>query len=300
MGEDSAPALSAEAIASHSLGSTPNQVPQTAHRIDLLRGFDPTIAAADNASSPILSPSSRVLEIGCGQGDTTAILASLAPKGHIDAVDPAPKSYGAPFTLGQAQDHLSKSYPNITWHQATPESFLSSTTETWDAALLVHSTWYLPSPSALLSILESLVGRTPTLCIAEYSLRASETSAHPHVLAAMTRGAWNLNGRPNQANIRCPLSPKAIVDVAVKAGWKLLREEVVVPAQELQDGRWEVGDLISGFEKEVASAGGGEAADAVAAVALAGIEATRAAVDVIGGLSNVRTMDVWTGVFVTG
>lgn len=37
----------------------------------------------------------RVLEIGCGQGDCTAVLADrVGPNGHVTGVDPGPLDYG--------------------------------------------------------------------------------------------------------------------------------------------------------------------------------------------------------------
>ncbi|MEV6669497.1 methyltransferase domain-containing protein [Streptomyces sp. NPDC051162] len=43
----------------------------------------------------------RVLEVGCGQGDMTAVLAeAVGPQGRVVAVDIADSSYGTPVTLG--------------------------------------------------------------------------------------------------------------------------------------------------------------------------------------------------------
>ena len=42
-----------------------------------------------------ITPGSRVLEIGCGQGDCTTVLAdAVGPDGHVDAVDPGAPDYG--------------------------------------------------------------------------------------------------------------------------------------------------------------------------------------------------------------
>jgi predicted methyltransferase len=42
-----------------------------------------------------IKPGSRVLEIGCGQGDCTAVLATaVGENGHVTALDPAPPDYG--------------------------------------------------------------------------------------------------------------------------------------------------------------------------------------------------------------
>ncbi|MBB2480858.1 hypothetical protein H5P36_11700 [Bacillus sp. APMAM] len=47
----------------------------------------------------------RILEIGCGQGDTTAALAdAVGVNGNVVAMDVASPDCGAPLTLGQATD----------------------------------------------------------------------------------------------------------------------------------------------------------------------------------------------------
>jgi hypothetical protein len=55
---------------------------QLQHRIDLVQYWD-------------IKPGSRVLEIGCGQGDTTLVLAdAVGEEGHVDAIDPGAPDYG--------------------------------------------------------------------------------------------------------------------------------------------------------------------------------------------------------------
>lgn len=57
-------------------------VPQFQHRLSL-------------ASHWHILPGSQVLELGCGQGETTLVLAHLVgPTGGVIAVDPAPPDYG--------------------------------------------------------------------------------------------------------------------------------------------------------------------------------------------------------------
>lgn len=50
-----------------------------------------------------ITPGSRVLELGCGQGDCTTVLAdAVGLDGHIDAVDPGAPDYGtyiSPYTI---------------------------------------------------------------------------------------------------------------------------------------------------------------------------------------------------------
>lgn len=58
------------------------QLTQTTHRIRLVSQFN-------------IQPGDKVLEIGCGQGDCTAVLASVVgPEGHVTALDPGPLDYG--------------------------------------------------------------------------------------------------------------------------------------------------------------------------------------------------------------
>ena len=60
--------------------------PQAQYRRDLVANWPITVGA-------------RVLELGCGQGDTTVALAgAVGETGHIDAVDPGPLDYGASET----------------------------------------------------------------------------------------------------------------------------------------------------------------------------------------------------------
>ena len=52
----------------------------------------------------------RILEIGCGQGDTTAVLAYLVgDTGFVHGIDIAPASYGSPVTVGDSANYLMKS-----------------------------------------------------------------------------------------------------------------------------------------------------------------------------------------------
>lgn len=77
--------LDAQAIASLSLqtDSSPDvQLGQTEHRINLIKSWDITVGE-------------HILELGCGQGDCTAALATaVGEEGKVVAVDPASLNYG--------------------------------------------------------------------------------------------------------------------------------------------------------------------------------------------------------------
>lgn len=141
--------------------STPES--QTAHRLDILEG--------------LIVPSTKILEIGCGQGDCTTALASFVGLGHVDAIDPAPHSYGSPETLGEAQARILASDvgSRIAFHQSGPIDFLKDVPDgAYDVAVFVHSSWYFSSPDELKDTFAMLRGKAKRLCIAEYGLSASQ------------------------------------------------------------------------------------------------------------------------------
>lgn len=80
--------LDAASIARFSIHDPANfslQESQTLHRLVLLQHWN-------------IKTGSKILELGCGQGDCTAVLASaVGEEGKVIAVDPAELDYGTPF-----------------------------------------------------------------------------------------------------------------------------------------------------------------------------------------------------------
>ncbi|POS68534.1 hypothetical protein DHEL01_v213072 [Diaporthe helianthi] len=301
------PISAAAKIASYQL-TPPNglaiEEAQAAHRINILNSWGPDV----------IKPGSKVLEIGCGQGNCTAVLAeAVGPTGHIHAYDPAPLDYGAPFTLGEAHHHIMKSEvgdritfisqrPWETEGTSQPEQALeTSHLQQWDVIVLAHCVWYFKGRDELSNILKHLKSRvTPggRVCIAEYALHATEQAAWPHVLAALAQGTLQaLRSEGNSDNIQVPLSPRQIKALAHDQGWNLERETTLVPEEGLLDGSWETGSVASQeFVREL-----GRAVPQENWKSHAMLEAMRAsvlsAVEAAGGVKKTRTMDVWTGVF---
>lgn len=268
------------------------ELSQAEHRVRLLQAWHPTIVAG-----------TRVLELGCGQGTCTqALVEAVGETGHVDAVDPGSLDYGAPFTLGQAQGHLSAGPvgSRITWHQADPVAFLEqSSSKTWDVAVLAHCIWYFESPEVLGAILKALKGRATTLCVAEYAFHASNLEAVPHVLSTLTRATLEAH-RPvgsSSENIQTPLTPATIKQIASENGWTVQKESNVVPDAALDDGRWETGTVLG--KKFLQTAGENIKDQRVMAVLQSARDAVVTAVEGIGGAKKVRTMDVWTAAFVS-
>lgn len=298
------PLSSAEKIASYQL-LPPNglaiEVAQATHRMNLLNSW----------GLDVIKPGSRVLEIGCGQGNCTAVLAeAVGPTGHVDAFDPAPPDYGAPFTLAEAQKHISESEigGRITWHRNKPwepavagSGGSSETDQKWDVVVLVHCVWYFKGRDELSSILGNLkskINPDGKVCIAEYALHATEKAAWPHVLAAMAQGTLQaLRSEESSENIQTPLSPQQIKLLARDQAWNLDQEAILIPGEGLLDGSWEAGSVASKYfleELEQAVPREDWRSDAMLKAMHASV---LSAVEAIGGVKKTRTMDVWTGVF---
>jgi len=145
--------------------------PQAQYRVDILANWPITTGA-------------RVLELGCGQGDSTVALAeAIGETGHVDAVDPGSLDYGtsetchtssttliiypgSPETLGHAHDRISAGPlgRRISWIQAEPLAFLSANpgAPRYDVAVLAHSLWYFSSPALILETLRLDPGNAPS------------------------------------------------------------------------------------------------------------------------------------------
>lgn len=263
---------------------------QTQHRLELLKQWG-------------VSSGEKVLELGCGQGDCTTVLAAaVGEQGKVVAVDPADLSYGSPYTLGQAQGHISQSPlgKQIEWVQQSPENYLASLStgdlKVFDATVLAHCLWYFSSPSLILSTFRAIRQHSKRLFLAEWSLVATHPSAQPHVLAALTQAALECRKSKSISNVRTVLSPKRFTELALAAGWQLESETRVQAGEGLLDGQWEVSACLStSFEKQLEEYVSDERERGVVLALRDACEVSLEGVH--GGREGVRGMDVWVARF---
>lgn len=135
-------------------GSSDIQRVQSAHRYKLAKFWN-------------IQEGDRVLEIGCGQGDTTAVLAYLVgEKGFIHGVDIAPPDYGSPITVGASAAYLKNSRLGKQIKMDFGVDILSSETDfpegSFDIIVLSQCSWYMKSLEELHE--SQKMGETVMLC----------------------------------------------------------------------------------------------------------------------------------------
>jgi len=149
----------------------------------------------------------------------------------------------------------------------------------FQAAIFSHCLWYFPSKEAIKSAFLALrEAKVEQLAVAEWSLRVSRLEAIPHLLAVLMQGI----DVDEEANVRLPISPISIMEIAKDAGWKLSQQRII-SSPEMQDANWEVGTALAmKSEKDIVKSH---------------LHALQSSIAAIGDENHVRTMDVWVAVF---
>jgi SAM-dependent methyltransferase len=198
---------------------------------------------------------SKVLEIGCGQGDTTAVLAFLVEeKGFVHGIDIASPEYGSPLTLGESINYLKKSPIGNRIIIDFEMDILSPTIEFpekyFDLIVLSHSSWYLKSAEELQDILKKLRGWGNKLCFAEWDTRIQSVEQYPHFLSVLIQAQYECFKTTSLSNVRTLFTPNDIKDIAESAGWTIIAEKSI-NSPELQDGKWEIEQVLTNFHEEL-------------------------------------------------
>lgn len=201
----------------------------------------------------------RLLEIGCGQGDMTAVLARVVgPLGHVVAVDIADPSYGAPQTLRDATDRLLSSTmgDRMEFHfefDALDPPF-DFEADSFDWVVMVHSSWYFASADQLEKTLRQVLRWGRRLCFVEWDLEPRSLEQVPHMLAALIQGQAEAYKAKSIANIRTPLTQSQTLATLVRSGWNPASVSRI-ETMELQDASWEIAATLADTADEAMALG---------------------------------------------
>ena len=200
-----------------------------------------------------VAPGERILEIGCGQGDTTAVLAAAGAT--VLAVDPGDPGYGAPLTLGEAARHLAASDlgPQIEFRLGFDPLAAGFPDDAFDAVAMAHCAWYFPSVDRLRETLRAARPWARRLLFSEWD-PSPGPDALAHLLAVIVEGQVEAYKPVSESNVRTPLSRARVIGLVEEAGWRIVREGMV-DSSRLDDGLWEVGACLASSAEEAIAFG---------------------------------------------
>ena len=222
------------------------------------------------------APGDRVLEIGCGQGTCTAVLAhAVGDRGKIVAVDIESDTAGAPVSLGDSHRFMKSSEigGRIEFHThadlidpgwSFPDGY-------FDLAVFAHSSWYMASHRELEALLARVRPWSKRLGYAEWHPRPRNARQVPHLVGVLAQlhvnSHWSRDhGRP-LLNVQCMITPDQARSMARDAGWQVTDEWVTDSSVGLEDGRdWEIENAKQLAREMIASRPPSVSADALEAV----------------------------------
>ena len=215
---------------------------QTAHRVKLVEFWQP-------------KEGSRILEIGCGQGATTIVLAhAVGANGWIQGVDTASGDYRTPLTMREAKVHLAASgigaWTQIDYDTDVRAESISFERNEFDWVILSLSSWYFASSSDLTSVLERVRPWSSRLGFAEWDPRPRETGQFAHALAAVMWSQLSSLMEHSEANIRTLMSREQVRTIVEAAGWRV-EEEAWMCTPGMQDAKWETDSVLHEAESEL-------------------------------------------------
>jgi len=190
----------------------------------------------------------RVLEIGCGQGDTTAVLANaVGPTGSVVAIDAGPPTYGSPITIGDSMRGLIEGPLGDRIDSRMPYDLLATNEfddDAFDIVVLAHCSWYFASMDQLRETLRRALRLAPRLGLSEWDIQAADDGSLAHRLAIQIQaeiGTWLPR---DQSNIRTLTTRDEAIAMLAGAGWEL-DSVATVDSRSLDDGKWEVAACLA-------------------------------------------------------
>ena len=189
----------------------------------------------------------RVLEVGCGQGDMTAVLAeAVGENGNVVATDIAGRNYGSPLTLGEATDNIKTTNlgKRIDFHFEFDILNPLFDFGEFDFAVMAHCSWYFTSTDQLSETFSALAKHARYLCFAEWNSYPMSADQVPHQVAVLIQSNLERYKTESQSNIRNPFTLDKIFRLISETGWKLCKSGVPSTAG-LQDADWEIAECLA-------------------------------------------------------
>ena len=190
---------------------------------------------------------SRVLEIGCGQGDMTVVLAeAVGQDGHVTAVDIANREYGAPMTLGEATDLIKASDlgDRTDFHFELDITNSQIDLGSFDYAVMAHCSWYFGSEDQLKGVFAALKNYAAKFCFVEWNSHPLSVDQTPHQIAVLIQAHLERYKTGSESNIRRPFTMDEIFRLISETGWKLDHSGLPSTAG-LQDADWEIKECLT-------------------------------------------------------
>ncbi len=192
-----------------------------------------------------VSCGASILEVGCGQGETTAVLAeAVGVNGYVIATDPASYTYGSPITVGESAKFLSKSRlgNRISFHfnSKISDDELPFINKEFDYVVLAHCSYYFDSQKDLLNTFISAKKWAKTLCFSEWDTLVRSINQVSHLLTIFVHGQVEAFKATSTANIRSPFSRQEVERLLGSAGWLIAHSFTVNALQSQEDVLWEV------------------------------------------------------------
>ena len=202
----------------------------------------------------------HVIEVGCGQGETTALLAAaVGASGRVLAVDKGSAEYGRPITLGQAHAYIISSTIGDRIEFLLSTDLLDPQADflehTFDLVVFSHSSWYMSSPQELHRLFARVRPWAKRLGYAEWDARPRHLRQLPHLFAALLQvHAHSIAPQTSTANVRSLILPDQVRLLAENAGWTIMEERIIDTSTPLGYGKsWEIHKALDMAEKLIAS-----------------------------------------------
>ncbi len=198
---------------------------------------------------------SRILEIGCGQGETTACLAYAAGEnGFVYAVDLANENYGSPEDLGTARERLMYSHIGDRINIDLGVNILSPSFDfepnSFGYVVLSHCLWYLSSQEELRDILFKVRNWAPRICLAEWDPRVTSFGQYRHFMAANIQAICEAYHISDHFNIKTMFYPSEIENALAACGWDITAT-TLIDAYDVQDALWEIDIVKDMFPRKI-------------------------------------------------